>query len=125
MNRIGSHNSFSYLPVRKWWMKPLAFIARCQRESLYRQYQKGVRLFDLRVRFDKNRLPIICHGLIEYDRGRNTIDGALTLLNHKADCYVRVVLETSKPDDFQIECFRNWCLLLTCEYRNIKFGNYI
>lgn len=102
-------------------MKPFAFTARCQRETIYRQYQRGVRFFDLRVRFDKNRQPIICHGLIEYEGGRNSIYAVLMLLNHKADCYVRVVLETTKPDDFQIECFRNWCLLLSLEYRNIKF----
>lgn len=32
---LGSHNSWSYLPVRKWWMRPIAFMARCQSRTAH------------------------------------------------------------------------------------------
>ena len=52
---LGSHNSWSYLPVKQWYFTPFAFTARCQSIDIRTQYEKyGVRCFDLRVRFDKN-----------------------------------------------------------------------
>ena len=65
---LGSHNSWSYLPVRKWWMKPLTFAAKCQDLNIKDQYNiYNVRCFDLRIRFDENDGLIVAHGIIEYD----------------------------------------------------------
>ena len=51
---LGSHNSWSYLPPKHWWMWPIHFMAKCQRVDIREQYEKyGVRCFDLRVRWKK------------------------------------------------------------------------
>ena len=69
MNMIlGSHNSWTYLTPKKWWMKLISFTAKCQDYHIYDQYYRyGVRCFDLRVRFNSDGKAIISHGIIEYD----------------------------------------------------------
>lgn len=109
--KLASHNTFSYLPVRKWWMWPFAWMARCQRTDFWLQVESGVRMFDLRVRFDKRGLPVICHGLIEYRHGDNYIGQALRYLQQSEvkPYYIRVVLETSKYDERQEDLFISFC----------------
>jgi len=46
---LGSHNSWSYLPPKKWYMKPFRFTAQCQDWDIKTQYEHGVRCFDLRL----------------------------------------------------------------------------
>lgn len=99
---LGSHNSFTYLPCRKWWMYLINWAAKCQSKTLSRQFHEGVRYFDFRVRF-KNDQPVIAHGLIEY---RGNIDKEVATLNYlakhfNAKIYIRFVLEFNKiPEDF-------------------------
>lgn len=62
----GTHNSLSYLKPRQWWLRPLAWIARCQDMTIEEQLQYGVRYFDIRVKF-RNNIAISGHGLMDYD----------------------------------------------------------
>ena len=123
--KLASHNSFSYLPVRKWWMKLFAWAARCQQETITMQYLKGARMFDLRLRFDESKgyfsRPYICHGLIEYKTAWSEIYDILDMLNERGDCYLRMVLETKKHDIGQEENFRLWCKCFQAQYKNIVF----
>ena len=64
---VGSHNSWSYLPSKKWWMAPFKFMAKCQDLNIIEQYEIGVRCFDLRVRFNKKGEFILGHGFMQYD----------------------------------------------------------
>ena len=42
---LGSHNSWSYLPPKHWWMWPFHFMAKCQRVDIREQYEKyGVKV---------------------------------------------------------------------------------
>lgn len=100
---LGSHNSLSYLPCRKWWMYLINFAAKCQSKTLAEQYHAGVTYFDFRVRFDKNNNPVIAHGLVEY---KGDIEHYVATLNQlvkhfsKEPVYVRFVLEFNKePED--------------------------
>lgn len=113
---IGSHNSLSYMKPRKWWMKLLKFTAKCQKASLHDQFWKyGVRMFDIRIKFDEYGFPVICHGIIEY----KTIGMTCTLLtlNDWANSidekvYVRLILEENKEQidqEFQDKCFIDYC----------------
>lgn len=91
---LGAHNAWSYLTPRKWWMRLIAFTARCQRINIKDQYNKyGVRCFDLRIRFDKNNLPIVCHGIVEYKYDYNELYKDLQWLQDKKDAYIRLLLE--------------------------------
>lgn len=119
--KLGSHNTFTYLPAKRWWMKIFAITARCQRVDLMEQYELGVRLFDLRVRFDKNGAMVICHGLIEYQCQFSRLLLILDEINKKGDCYMRIVLETAKPDKEQERRFRNLCSTLSTIFDSIHF----
>lgn len=67
MINIASHNSMTYLPVKQWWLKPFSFMAKCQSVPITKQYiTYNVRMFDLRVSFDKNGKPYFKHGIFKY-----------------------------------------------------------
>lgn len=99
---LGSHNSLTYLPCRKWWMYLINWAAKCQSKTLSTQFHDGAQYFDFRVRF-KDGKPVIAHGLIEY---KGNIDNKVANLNYLAEyfretIYLRFVLEFNKiPEDF-------------------------
>ena len=91
---LGAHNAWSYLPPRKWWMYLIKFTAKCQNVSIVDQYNRyGVRCFDLRIRFDKKELPVICHGIVEYKYSYEELLEDLKWLQSKGDVVVRLLLE--------------------------------
>lgn len=120
---LGSHNSLTYLPCRKWWMYLINWAAKCQSKTLTSQFHDNVRYFDFRVRFDKDGKPVIAHGLIEY---KGNIEDYILILNELAKhfdetVFVRFVLEFNKePKDW----FRQSMLLnnLLQEFRG-KYHN--
>ena len=63
---LGSHNSLTYLPCRKWWMYLINQTAKCQNKTLSEQFHDGVRYFDIRLKWDRKEGWVIAHGLIEY-----------------------------------------------------------
>lgn len=90
---IGSHNAWSYLTPRRWWMKLFSFMAKCQNVDIRKQYNNyGVRCFDLRLRFKKG-LPVICHGLIEYKYSYEELLEDLKWLDSKGDVTIRLLLD--------------------------------
>lgn len=136
MKRIMSHNTWSYLPVRQWWLRPFRRLAQCQEVSAQEQMRTlEAGGFDLRVRFDREGQPHFAHGLIEYEG-----DVFEELL--RADCihgvdrqqdrnlnpfYVRVLLETTPlmsryTRAFQEMRFWSFCDLCRDKYRNLRSG---
>ena len=109
---IGSHNSWSYLRPRKWWMRLIAFAARCQRVDIREQYLKyGVRCFDLRMRYEHLE-RVYAHGPVEYDMDCVQVANDLFWLNEKSDCYVRVIHEARTKEQYTnlgVELFRDDC----------------
>lgn len=121
---LGSHNSWSYLPVRKWWMKPIAFMARCQSVDIRKQYEMGVRCFDLRVRFNQYGLSIVAHGVVEYCYAASKIYEDLAWLNEQGGCYIRVIHEVRNIRQYKNRkryLFSSFCMRLEHEYRHICF----
>lgn len=125
---IGSHNSMSYLPVRQWYLKPFWWMARCQSKTLNEQfYTYGVRLFDIRIRFDKNGEIIYAHGPIEFS-GKD-MQFYLYDLNTWANdsnetVYCRIILESNSPMKDQARqevLFANECKCLQEFYPHITF----
>lgn len=121
---LGSHNSWSYLRPKRWWMWPFAFMARCQRYDIKTQYEKyGVRCFDLRIRFVDGMLDVR-HGIVAYNSPYANLRRSLEYLNDKKDVYVRVLNEArtkEQHDDYSIEKFRCQCKLWEMAFPNIKF----
>lgn len=117
---LGSHNSWSFKTPTKWWMKLLAFTARCQDLNIKQQYELGVRCFDLRLKFKKD-VPIIAHGIIVYG-GIPYED--LEYLNSKKDVYIRIVHEVRNEKQYtanSIANFIEYCYNLSNTYKNITF----
>ena len=121
---IGSHNSWSYLTPKKFWMKLLAFTAKCQSYDIKTQYEKyNVRCFDLRVRFNKDKL-IIAHGMIEYNISEEKLLNDLEYLNSKRDVCIRILHEVRTKEQYTEESINNFVdfiVKLQCKFLNIKF----
>lgn len=100
---IGSHNSFTYLPVKKWWMGLLSPWHRCQKHNVYEQYSKGVRCFDLRIKC----LPYthITHNNISYIGGMGVLLSNIQNLSINANekVYLRILLDIRKAPSSSIE----------------------
>lgn len=122
---IGSHNAWSYLKPRKWWMKPFVFMSKCQSYDIRTQYEQyDVRCFDLRLRFDKNGNPTIVHGAMAYNITPEEIEYDLRWLDDKKDCIVRVLLDTRTKKQYsehQKQCYINYCSKIEQLYPNIQF----
>ena len=124
MEILGSHNSWSYLPVRKWWMKPIRFMARCQRVDIRQQYELGVRCFDLRFRFNRHMDMEISHGPVVYDLTGFFAGQDLYFLDQKGDCYVRVIHEVRTEEQYTktaVELFQAECEGIERRFKNIQF----
>ena len=124
--KIITHNTWSFLPVRQWWLRPFAWIGRCQGVTDSEQYfTDNVSGFDLRVRFDDNGTPHFCHGLLEY---RGDVRATLTGLNELVDLpfTVRVLLETTpfmsmEARKDQEELFYFFCHRIENDFLNLTF----
>lgn len=106
---IASHNSWTFGTPKKWWQKIINFTSKCQSLNIQEQYNKGVRLFDLRLAGNK-----VFHGLVEYN-----VDylSDLFWLNGKKDVSVRILLE---KDGYE-ESFKSIVDILISTYPDIKF----
>lgn len=122
---LGSHNSWSYLTPKKWWMKLIRFTAQCQKADIFEQYSKyNVRCFDLRVRFVKDHSLLVVHNMIEYKIEEYELLNQLAFLNGMKKCYVRILLDVRKKKHYtkdQRILFQELCLNLEYNFANIKF----
>lgn len=125
---LGSHNSWSFLPPRKWWQKALAFTARCQRLNIQQQYEAGVRCFDLRLRRINGDWHVV-HNSFDYGIFTSMLDSQeflkdLNFLNTHGDCLVRVVHDVRRENDYKeenVKAFAIVCQALKIMYHDIKF----
>lgn len=122
---IGSHNSWTYLKVRRWWLRPFEFMARCQRVSIREQYALyGVRCFDLRIRFNDDGELVVAHGKFEYDITAEELSGDLRWISSHGNCYVRVLHEVRSAKQYtelSTRKFVRWCKNAIVEYPGIQF----
>ncbi len=120
---LGSHNSWSYLPPKKWWMWPFSFMSRCQNRGIAEQYGKyGVRCFDLRVRFNKKNELVMAHGFFEYKYSRYDLFKDLAWLNENG-CALRILHEARTKGQYTEESvrrFRELCAEIEVKFPNLK-----
>ena len=138
---IGTHNSMSYLPPRRWWHRLMLPFARCQSKTIDEQLSAGARCFDLRISFDRDGMARFRHGWCRF-ADDETLTAVLERLQHHGGIYVRLILEepltlwntvkkslglktTQKPDPVGEYYFPRRCALYQKTYRGITFlGGY-
>ena len=123
---IGSHNSWSYLKPKRWWLRPFAFTAKCQNISIKDQYFfHNVRCFDLRLNFDKHGKMYLCHGPTRYKYSEEDLYKDLSYLNNKVElCYIRVVYDARNRWSYSkhnADLFREKCKELEEKFPNLMF----
>ena len=121
---LQSHNSWSYIRPKKWWLRPFHFMAKCQSKSIIEQYFKyDVRAFDLRIRFDENGQLVVAHGPFVFDISYKKLCEDLDFLNSKK-CTVRILHEVrnKKQHNWEsVDGFRAFCSVMQNKYPNITF----
>lgn len=115
--KLGTHNSMSYLPPKKWYLNLFKFMAKCQNLDIFDQYKLGAKMFDIRISFDGYQ-PEFRHGLIAF---KGDVESTLIALNSYKNVYVRLILETDEYSKKQEELFIMMCKEWEKEYTNIKF----
>lgn len=123
---IGSHNSWSFNPIKQLWLKPFFWVAKCQRVTILDQYfNYGVRVFDLRLRYDKRTKKFeAAHGLAIFKCDWENDLKDLNALAALDTIYCRVLLEDDKDQEDQEENdyrFEAMCQYLVGKYPKIKF----
>lgn len=102
-------------------MIPFKFMAKCQSLSIKEQYKLGVRMFDIRISYDKNGIPEFRHGYIAF---KGNVKKVLDHLNSIDDkIYVRLLLEVNNTKDLkrQETLFKSDCAYWEYVYKNIVF----
>lgn len=123
--KLGTHNSMSYLPPKKWWHKPFHFMSKCQEVSIEEQYEKyNARYFDIRIRQDKDGKWYFAHGQSLYYKEGVTINSVCRYLDSKEDVVVRLVLEELKRNATKEANFITVCEILHHTYKNITFVGF-
>lgn len=128
MKLLGSHNSLSYLRPKKWYMYPFIFTAKCQKVNYKEQYKNyNIRVFDLRVWFDKDGNLEVRHGAMVYNIDLNGVYEFLHYLNSKTDSYVRIILEEDnlskreKNSAWKEILFDKFCTSIETLFTNVYF----
>lgn len=115
---LGSHNSLSYLKPRQWWLRPLSWTAKCQDLDISRQWDVGVRYFDVRVRFRGNT-AISAHGIFDYEIPLRSVFSLLDSRARDEECVVRLMLE--KKGNSEDLFFRSFVEIVKRKYPNLIF----
>lgn len=113
---LASHNSLTFNNPQ-WYLRPFAWIGRCQNLNIDEQYAYGVRYFDIRVKFD-GILAISGHGFLTYHVCIDDILRKIEMFNET--CVVRLTLEDSKASYSDKTKFK-----IACEYWENTFTGTI
>lgn len=122
--KTGTHNSLSYYKPMQWWLRPFAWMARCQDLSIREQWNIGVRYFDIRVKYDRGGVPKSGHGLMTYNVLPWDILGLIDFYasRDKETAVVRLFHENRrrKPQAHRAE-FYEFCEAAIRQFSNITF----
>lgn len=123
--KIASHNSLTFADNLNGNDRIVDRHNRCQYLNIQEQYELGVRMFDFRVRRNRDGQPQAAHGRIVYSVN---IEKEYEWLNSKRDVWIRIMLENrrlprQRKKDF--EWFRQYTAELAEKYPDIHFvGGY-
>lgn len=118
---IGAHNTLSAYRPLNWWMRPFAFIYRCQRKDVGALIDAGVTFYDLRFAYRGNT-PIGSHGIAKFRV--NPLSVISEICTRVERPVIRVILEEGDYD--AVRLFRTDIETAMRSFPNAKFigGNY-
>lgn len=100
---VGTHNSMTYLKPKRWYLYPFRFIAKCQSLTIQEQYNLGIRLFDIRISYDKDNNPEFRHGSMAF---KGDVYKTLEWLNSQGcPIKIRILLEEKKESTLRETLF--------------------
>lgn len=108
---IGSHNTFSYLPAKHWWVTILKPWYKCQSKDIIEQIDSGIRFFDIRVRFNKHNDALeIVHNNIVFNISEQEFYSIMDTIYKKATnlgikLYFRFILDIRKKPKNNMEAY--------------------
>lgn len=116
---LASHNTFTYLKPYYWILRPFHFMAKCQSETVEKQFEEGARVFDVRIHFDKRNSPFFAHGAMRFS---GDVFNYLEILNNlsstcKKPVCIRLIKERSGKD----KAFIAFCTYVLLKYKHLKF----
>lgn len=96
---LGSHNSLTYLDSTKWWLN---MFYRCQDKTLKEQLRNGVRMIDIKVRFDHHSDLMVTNGKWESKmkwESKRFVEWLLTTIRSyrtspDEEIYINITLDT-------------------------------
>lgn len=99
---IGSHDSFTYKSPENPIFKLFSIFWKTQSLTLEQQYNKGVRYFDIRIRYTENKTLQPCHGIVDLGIGQySSLYNLITTLHGKfPKAKFRVILERGNESIF-------------------------
>lgn len=124
---LGSHNTLTYFPMKGFFAGLTKCWSECQEKTVQEQYNLGVRYFDIRIKFDKNK-PVVVHNKDTYKAGESELTQVFSFMNLKKDCYIRLILDIrSKPKDAdnQVNLFKQYISKLQQLYPNLHIDDAI
>lgn len=117
----------TYLPLRKWYLWPLKWMAKCQMIDVMEQLELfNAKMLDFRIRFDRYGTPYFAHGIFGY---KSNVARYLQMIDtwckaHDTKVYVRLILESNHPMRNQIQqeaMFDAVCTVWEKTYPNLMF----
>ena len=123
----GSHASYTYLKPVDLKYRLFNFKYKCQNKDILEQYNSGVRLFDIRIRYKEKPDPIICYGPVDYDISWSKVLFDLENLNKISTSddkiYIRLTLEPKKSGSnrYQEKRFSSTCRDLENKFPGLGF----
>lgn len=122
---LGSHNSLSYLKPRRLLDLFTLPWSKCQNKNIRKQYETGVRYFDIRIKLNKGNWHFV-HNIVDFGIEKSDVYDYLNRVKEKV--YIRVILDQrKKPRDYkeQINSFKSHLYYLESTYTNIIFDSAI
>ena len=117
---IGSHDSFTYLNPIHNIFKLFKFLWRTQTKTITEQYNYGVRYFDIRVKYKRNRW-YICHGLVIFNVAFASLKHIIDFFNlHYPGSKLRIIYEKGNFEDIFKQEIRELLDNETLSYACIK-----
>lgn len=108
---LGSHDTFTYLKTSNILGKMFPLFWRCQEKTVQDQYKAGVRLFDIRVIYEKiedKEWWRIGHGLAKVDQCFVNLNNICVYFKKEfPGSLIRIVLESGCDDEYIVEKFKN------------------